>query len=102
MGKSKQKHKSTREPQLSANSTAARKRAKQDVVHRMVARSLEIKTRRYVYRNVKKTINDAIAVIPWMTENILQCAARRHKQKTSYNKIINKEESETDKSEHQP
>ena len=44
MGKSKQKHKSTREPQLSANSRAARKRAKQDVVHRMVKESLESKT----------------------------------------------------------
>ena len=55
MGKSKQKRKSTREPQLSANSAAARKRAKQDVVHRMVATSLESKTRGDVYGNVKKS-----------------------------------------------
>ena len=44
-GKSKQKRKFTREPQLSANSIAARKRDKKDVVHRMVITSLEIKTR---------------------------------------------------------
>ena len=35
----------TREPQLSANSRADRKRAKKDVVHRMVITSLESKTR---------------------------------------------------------
>ena len=45
MGKRKQKHKSTREPQLSANGRAVRKRAKQDVVHGMVITSLESKTR---------------------------------------------------------
>ena len=54
MGKSKQKRKSTREPQLSANSRAARKRAKQDVVHRMVVTYLERKTRGDVYGNAKK------------------------------------------------
>ena len=43
--KNKQKRKSTREPQLSANSRATRKRAKQHVVHRMVITSLEIETR---------------------------------------------------------
>ena len=100
MGKSKQKHKSTREPQLSANSRAARKRAKQDVVHRMVVTSLESKTRGDVYGNVKKIIDDAIAVSPWMTENSLKCAARRHKQKISNNQLLDKEEAETDKSEH--
>ena len=68
MGKSKQKHKSTREPQLSANTRVFRNRAKQDVIHRMVVTSLEIKTRGDVYSNVKKIIDDAIAVIPWMTE----------------------------------
>ena len=67
MRKSKQKRKSAREPQLSANSIAVRKRAKQDVVHRMVLTSLESKTRGDVYGNVKKIINDAIAVSPWMT-----------------------------------
>ena len=41
MGKRKQKRKSTREPQLSANSRAASKRAEQDVVHRVVITSLE-------------------------------------------------------------
>ena len=45
MGKSKQKQKFTREPQLPANSKAARKKAKQDVVHRVVMTSLESKTR---------------------------------------------------------
>ena len=54
--------------------------------------SLYSKTRGDVYGNVKKIINDAIAVSPWMTENILKCAARRHKQKISNNKLIDKEE----------
>ena len=49
MGKSKQKQKSTREPQLSAKSREARKGAKQDVVHRMAMTYLEIKTRGDVY-----------------------------------------------------
>ena len=53
MGKSKQNRKSTREPQLSANSRADRKRYKQDVVHRMVVKYLENKTRGDVYGNVK-------------------------------------------------
>ena len=53
MGKSKHKCKYTREPQLSANSRAVRKRAKQDVVHGMVVKSLESKTRGGVYGNVK-------------------------------------------------
>ena len=53
MGKSKQKRKSTREPQLSENSRVARKRDKQYVVHRMVMTSLESKTRGDVYGNVK-------------------------------------------------
>ena len=53
MRKSKQKRKSTREPQLSANSRADRKRYKQDVVHRMVVKYLENKTRGDVYGNVK-------------------------------------------------
>ena len=64
MGKSKQKHKSTRDPQISENCRATRKRAKQDVVHRMVMTSLECKTRGDVYVNV---IDDAISVSPWMT-----------------------------------
>ena len=53
MEKSKQKSKSTREPQLSAISRAARNRAKQDVVHGRVVTSLEIKTRGDVYGHVK-------------------------------------------------
>ena len=44
MGKSKHKQKPTGGPQLSENSRAARKRPKQDVVHRMVVTSLESKT----------------------------------------------------------
>ena len=55
MGESKQKKKSTREPQLSANSRVARKRAKQDVLHRMFMTYLESKTRGNVYGNVKKS-----------------------------------------------
>ena len=93
MGKSKQKRKSAREPQLSANIRAARKRAKQDVVHRMVMISLESKTRGHVYRNVKKIIDDAIAVSLCMTEDSLKCAAIRHTQKISNNQLLDKEES---------
>ena len=53
MGKNKQKHKSTRETHISANSIAARKRAKQDVVHRMVMKYLGNNTRGDVYENMK-------------------------------------------------
>ena len=53
MGKRKQKGKSVRETQLSANSIAARKRAEQYVFHRMVSTSLESKTRVDDYGNVK-------------------------------------------------
>ena len=48
-----------------------------------------------------KIIDDAIAVSPWMTEDRLKCAARRHNQKISNNQLLDKEEAETDKSEHQ-
>ena len=68
MGKIKQKRKSTREPRLSANSRAASKRTKQDVVHRIVMTSIESKTRGNVYGNVKKNINNTIAVRPWITK----------------------------------
>ena len=44
MGKSKHKGKYTREPKLSEKIRSARKRAKQDVVYRMVMISLESKT----------------------------------------------------------
>ena len=54
-GNSKQKHKSTREPQLLTYSRAARKRAKQDVVHRMVVTSLESKKGGDVYKNVENS-----------------------------------------------
>ena len=40
-------------------------------------------------------------VIPWMTENKTKCAAIIHKKKISNDKKIDKEEAETDKSEHQ-
>ena len=53
MVKSKQKRKSTREPQLSANRRVARKRAKQDVFHRMVMTSLDSKKIGAVNGNVK-------------------------------------------------
>ena len=55
MVKSKQKLISTRETQLSANSRAVRKRAKQDIVHSMVVTSIESKTRGDFYRNVEKS-----------------------------------------------
>ena len=67
----------------------------------MVVTSLDSKTRGDIYGNVKKIINGNIAVSPWMTEDSLKCAARRYKQKISNNQILNKEESERDKSEHQ-
>ena len=56
MAKSKQQHKSTREPKLSANIRASSKRAKQDVVHRMVMASLDRKTRGDVYIDDKKPL----------------------------------------------
>ena len=55
IGKSKHKHKSTRELHISSNSRAARKRDKQDVVHRMVMTHIESKTRGDIYVNVKKS-----------------------------------------------
>ena len=36
-----------------------------------------------------------------MTKNGILCAARRHKKKISNNQLLDKEEAETDKSEHQ-
>ena len=90
MGKSKHKRKSIREPQLSANSRSARKRAKQYFFHRMVMISLERKKRGDVYGNIKKIIDDAISVSPWMTEDSLKCAARIHKQKISNNQLLDK------------
>ena len=44
---------------------------------------------------------DVISVIPCTTEESLKCAARRHKQNISNNQLLDKEEAETDKSEHQ-
>ena len=49
-----------------------------------------------------KIIDDAIAVSPWITENNLKCAAIIHKQEISNNKLIDKEEAETDKIDRQP
>ena len=66
IGESKQKLKYTREPQLSGNSGAARKKAKQYVVHRMIMTYLESKTRGGVYGNVKKIMYNAISVSQWM------------------------------------
>ena len=71
MGKIKHKRKPTREPQLSANSRAARKRPKQDVVHRMIMQFLESKKRSNVYGNVKK-IDDTIDVSTWMIKDSLK------------------------------
>ena len=95
MGKSKQKRRFTREPHLPENTISARKRAKQDVFHRMVVISLERKTGGDIYGNVIKNINDAIAVIPRMIEDSLKCSARIHKQKISNNQLLDKEEAET-------
>ena len=57
----------------------------------MVMTSLESKTRGDVYGNVKKKINDTIYVSPWTKEDILKCAARRHKQKIDKNHLHDKE-----------
>ena len=81
MGNSKKKRKFNREPQLSAISRAASKISKQDVVHRMVMKSLGSKTRGDVYGN------DAIAVRPWMTEESLNLESRGHKKKISNNQL---------------
>ena len=72
------------------------------LVHRMVSTFLETKTRGDVYRYVKKIIDDAISVRPRMIENSLKCAERRQKYKISNNQILDKEEAEIDKSDHQP
>ena len=68
----------------------------------MVLTSLEIKKRSHFYGNAKEIIDDGIDISSWMTENSLNCSVRRLKQKISNNQIIHKEESETDKSLHQP
>ena len=62
--------------------------------------SLERKTRVDDYVNVK-IINDAISVIPCMTEESLKCAERIHNQNISNNQILDKEEAGAYKSEHQ-
>ena len=49
----------------------------------------------------KNIIDDAIAISPCMIEDNLNYAARRHKYKISKNQLIDKEEAETDISEHQ-
>ena len=49
----------------------------------------------------KNIIDGAITVNPWMVADSLKYAARRHKQTISNNQLIDKEEAETDKSEHQ-
>ena len=56
------------------------------------------KNKRLCLRKSEKNINDAIYVRPWMIEDSLKCAARRHKQNISRNQILDKEESEADKS----
>ena len=67
MEKIKQKRKSTKEPQISANNRASRKRAKQDMVHKIVMTSIERKTRGDAYVNMDESIDDAIAVSPCIT-----------------------------------
>ena len=85
MVKRKHKHKSTIEPQLSANIRAARNSSKQDMVHRMVMTSIESKTPGDICGNVKKIIDDAISVSLWIIKNNLKCATRRHNQKIGNN-----------------
>ena len=63
----------------------------------MVVTSLENKTRGDVYVNVKKIIDYSIYVGPWMTEESIKCAIRRHKQNIINNQPHGKEEAETDK-----
>ena len=58
MEKIKHKRKSTKKPQLLENSRADRKRAKKDVVSRMVMTYLESKTRGGVYRHVKTFVGE--------------------------------------------
>ena len=58
----------------------------------MVVTSLESKTGGDVYGNIKKNIDDSIAVRPWTKEDIIKCGARRHTQKISNNQRIDKEE----------
>ena len=54
-----------------------------------------------MFTEMWKIIDDAIAVIPWRTQDSLKFSARRHKQKISNNQLLDKEEAEIDKSEHQ-
>ena len=53
--------------------------------------SLESKKRGDVYANLKKMIDYAIYVSPCMTGDSLKYTARRHKQKISNNKLLDKE-----------
>ena len=78
------------EPQISANVIAARRRAKQDVVHRMVMTSLERIISGDVYSNAKIIIDDASFVSPLVLEDSLKFAARRHNQKISNNQLLDK------------
>ena len=67
----------------------------------MAVTSLEIKTRGDVNGNVEESINDTIAVSPWMTQDSLKCTERRNNQNISNNQLLDKEEPKTDKIEHQ-
>ena len=90
IGKIKQKRKYIREPQIPENIKASWKRYKQYVVHGMVNISLESKTGGFLIENVKKNINNTIAVSPWMIDDILKCASRRHTHKIRNNKLLDK------------
>ena len=67
----------------------------------MVVPYLKTKKGGDVYGTVKKIIDDAISVSPWVTEDILKCAEIRHKQRICNNKLLDKVEAKTDKSGHQ-
>ena len=63
--------------------------------------SLESKTRGDVYGNVKKSLMMILLLYHGWLRAANKCAAKRHKQKISNTELIDKEEAETDKSDHQ-
>ena len=85
----KQKKKPTRETQISENSRAARNRAKQDFVYRMVVTYPERK-KEVMFTDMWKIINDAIDVNRGMTQDRLKRAAIIQNQNISNNQLLDK------------
>ena len=56
--------------------------------------SLESKTKCDIYGNVKEIINDAISIIPWMTEDRIKCAERRKNHKIRNKQQLDKKYAE--------